>query len=206
LAEVDIEVPKDTSLFNAYLWNGQTLNGEPLEETIHSGEIGISGKQGRDWWFHTDEHDVPIGVIFPINADPESRLWYPRGGNRLRISPDKRVNFRKEVKATATSFADQMPPPDAPVLWLGKTSHLHLSPRVHVKIPTTVPNARSVQELQLANTDGEIGQQNSPLLTGGRTNWPPVVEVFSPTAGDVIPQTIFYSFVRAAKLRRKNKL
>lgn len=196
-----INLPEGTRLFRLYSNSFDNfVLGDNLVKLVESGEIKISGEQGKDWDWNYDSRDFrinnppfaywrEIARVTGIRIRVKPIGWIPpdRNAQPIKIDDETRT-YRREI----AKLLKPIPEDDRQILWIGETiSPITISQSLDAII------GRDVLPHLEQDYPGEHGLHiNSRLIDGG-TNWPVRVEILSATKPDRIPTFITLYLARS---------
>lgn len=164
-----IQIPAGTSLFRNFCRiSGARLEEDSLIKALQDGRIRIDGTQGEDWeWCLWKNYQRIIGIHMKL--DPEKRWYFPESDEPIRFPAGP--NFRATIEAMMEPMPGTI---DRKIFWVGQTkTALHLSKG----IDAVVSDGAQIGHPAFDPDPEMLGlHTRSPLLDGGRTDWPIKVE------------------------------
>ncbi len=181
-----IYIPHEESLFR-FFYPGQQLQGEQLTQAIGN-NIVLSGEEGVDWVVARDRSGTPQGINARID-DAGFYVPYDRDASPMDISSTTR-NFRDEIR---TKFMKVVPSSGTSLFWIGFTvSEMHLAAGYNAMLHPLV-----FRESNGAGTLYSIGSHRQSHVIDEGTNRNIMLEIESPTAQDIRPNWVNFSFARS---------
>lgn len=173
--ERTVSLPQGAKVFRLFSDSGKhALSHTDLVVRVESGDIRFEGEEGKEWFFGFDEETATAGIC--VRILDENRRFIPPGEEPLLID-ESTGDYRFQTD----QILEEIPITEERIFWVGETVKITLADSLEGILDKTIDRGMHT---------------SSQLFDGSKTNWRARVEVISPTLPELMPNYVFFYFVK----------